>query len=151
VTLGRSLRVLCALAIVATAAGCVRFNYSWLSLYEPVEQARIDELGTELAVGAVPLQQCLDELGAPVLVWETPRGLALAYGWKDEGSWTFHIGYVWQFVFRAQFDYTSASSDLEGLVLWFDDDLRLVTIERGRLSDLVPTERQRASATADAE
>lgn len=149
-TLTRDLRVACTLAVLAaTTTGCVRFSYSWLSLYEPVEQARITELGQELAAGDVRLQQCLDELGAPVLVWETPRGMALAYGWQDAGSWTLHVGYTWQFVLRAQFDYTSASSSLEGLVLWFDDDFRLVTLERGRLSDLVPERRQPSSSGAE--
>ena len=141
----RVLRAVCLIAIATAATGCVRFSYSWLNLHEPIEQAHIDELRQELAAGGVELQACLDELGAPVLVWQTPRGLAIAYGWQDEGSWTIHVGYTWLFVLRAQMDYTSASANLQGLVLWFDEELRLVTLERGRLSDLVPSRRQPAS------
>lgn len=147
----RAVRVLCLLAVATATTGCVRFNYSWLNLHEPIEQTDIDELREELAAGDVELQACLDELGAPVLVWKTPRGMAIAYGWQDEGSWTIHVGYSWWFVVRAQMDYTSASANLQGLVLWFDEEMRLVTLERGRLSDLVPTGRQPGDPEAEAE
>jgi hypothetical protein len=131
----------CALALLAAAPGCVRFNYRWLNLHEPIEQAQIDRLSQALAAGEVELQACLDELGAPVLVWSAPRGIALAYGWQDKGAWTVHVGYTWQWVFRLQVDYSSAVSHLDGMVLWFDDDLRLVALERGHLRDLVQRHR----------
>jgi len=129
-----------ALLLAATAVsttGCIRFSYSWVSRYEPVPQEQIDGLGGKLAAGEVRLQACLDELGAPVLVWNTPAGFAIAYGWQNQGAWNIHVGYTWQFIFRAHFDYSSASDELQGVVLWFDDRYRLLTVERGRLSDFV--------------
>ena len=129
------------LAVLATATGCIRFRYSSVNTHEPIDQAQIGELSEQLSAGHADLATCLDELGAPVLVWQTDPGFAIAYGWRDQGAWTFHVGYTWQFILRAHVDYSSASLNLEGLVLWFDDDERLVALSRGQLSDLVQSRR----------
>jgi len=137
VTLRRSALALLLVATAVSTTGCIRFNYSWVSRFEPVPPEEIDALDERLAAGEVSLQACLDELGAPVLVWSTHDGFAIAYGWQNQGAWRIHVGYTWQFIFRAHFDYSSGSDALEGVVLWFDDRYRLEAVERGRLSDFV--------------
>lgn len=132
-------RLLISTALLAATFGCasVSVGYARIRIHEPSEQGRIERLEQRLAAGGVALQTCLDELGAPLLVWEAPRGLALAYGRRDEGSWHVKVSHSLRFATPpVQLDLSNTAADLDGVVLWFDDDLELTEIKRGKLRSL---------------
>lgn len=132
------LRLLISAALVTATVGCINVSvgYSRGLTHEPTAQARIDELEKIMQSGSVPLQTCLDALGAPLLVWEAPRGIALAYGHRDQSAWEFNISYSLRLGVPVQLDLATTAADLDGVVLWFDDALRLTGIQRGQLRSL---------------
>ena len=72
--------VLLLAALQATLlAGCVRYIYRRERVNTPVPEEAMESL-----VEGREMQQCLDLLGAPVRVWEDPRGIWLAYIWIDQ-------------------------------------------------------------------
>ena len=70
------------------SSGCVSFNWERGLRYEPPDPEALASLES----GSTSLRVALDELGAPLWVWEYPTedgaGAALAYGWyqsRDRG------------------------------------------------------------------
>ena len=116
------LRLLISAALVTATVGCINVSvgYSRGLTHEPTAQARIDELEKIMQSGSVPLQTCLDALGAPLLVWEAPRGIALAYGHRDQSAWEFNISYS----LRLGVPVRSSRGRPAGIVLAFPDGVR---------------------------
>ena len=126
---------------VVLGAGCVRLNWRKATLEQAPPRAAIERL----APGA-ELTACLRELGAPNLVWEQPGGaFAMAYAWSRTRRWGLGVSAPLARHADASFDYATASDEVEGVVLWFDADWRLVRSQRGRLRDLAPTRARPAS------
>jgi hypothetical protein len=89
------------------------------------------------------LQQCLDALGAPLLVGELPDGIAMVYGWQDRGNWGLDVSFAFERFLSVRFNYKAIENSLRGVLLLFGDDLRLKAIRRGLVGDLTRRFRRR--------
>jgi len=126
------------LVLVALTGGCVRAQYTRTTVNVPLDEDAV----LALQPGA-SLQKCLDGLGAPVRVWETEsRGFAMAYGWLRDRGWAASVSYSFARFVQVSFSYDDQLSKLEGAVLWFDRDWKLVKAKTGLLSDLLPPRRR---------
>ena len=117
------------------ASSCAEFQLFHIRRFEPIPAAQTDELNGSNA----DLQTCLDALGAPHLVWESPRGLTLAYGWLDKFDWKFSVvvyGTDLAIDGRTLFSFNGVNNAFDGVVLVFDDDLQLRIVRRGLLGDI---------------
>lgn len=124
---------------------CVRGQWQSSQDQSPVPEAVL----SALEPGTSDLGDCLERLGAPLLVWEVdPRSYGVAYGWNDGDTWSVNVSVPVTRGFSASVDYADTDLDLEGLVLFFDARDRLLRIDRGRLSDLV-RRRQRPADLPD--
>ena len=131
-------RVLSVLALAAAIGGCVRAEYTRTTVNVPLDPDAV----LALQPGA-SLQKCLDGLGAPVRVWETEsRGFAMAYGWLRDRGWAASVSYTFARFVQVSFSYDDQLTKLEGAVLWFDRDWKLVKAKTGLLSDLLPPRRR---------
>ena len=135
----RWLAILCACAVLPS---CASVNWISNSSNEPIADAEF----AALEPGTADLGACLGRLGAPNLVWEyRGNGLAMAYGWLDGGGWGFSVSYSFdRFAPSARFSYDSDAVEGDGVVMWFDENLVLERVQRGRLRDLVPDRRRPA-------
>jgi hypothetical protein len=129
-----------ALLLLAVAStGCVRVDYYRISHFEPTPDAVLQKLeGSSAELG-----ECLGALGAPLVVGEMPDGIAVAYGWQDRGNWGFDVSYAFERFVSVRFNYRQIEDSLRGVLLLFDDNLRLRAIRRGNLGDLTRRFRRR--------
>jgi hypothetical protein len=131
--------------LLAGLTSCVRGSWDSARDQVPVPHATI----ASLEPGVSTLGDCLDGLGAPLFVWEVDASsYGIAFGWNDAEDWGVNVSVPVARGFSASVDYADTNLDLEGLVLFFDADDRLLRIDRGRLSDLVP-DRQRPADLPD--
>lgn len=139
-------RLTACLAAALLGAGCVDVGWNRTVRFEPPPPGATARLHD----GAEGLQECLDLLGAPLWVWDTPtgegQGFALAYGWYEERGWSVAVSYPVADYVNASFDYDQADERMRGIVLFFDDDARLVSWRMGLLRDLT-RERERRRPT----
>lgn len=123
----------------ALTAGCVSVNWERESRFTPPDEQSLDGL----QAGESGLGHCLDALGAPLWVWEYDGdGVALAYGWLEERRWNINVSAPVSDSLSASFDFTDAASNMEGLVLLFDEELILHELRRGLLVDLTTAARR---------
>lgn len=124
------------LLLASTVLGsCAQFQLYWIHRNEPIPEEATKALGTKRA----DLQTCLDELGAPQRVWESPQGMVLSYGWLDKFYWKFDIvlyGLDSSIDGRTLFSYNATNNGFDGAVLVFDDALKLKIVRFGKLSDI---------------
>lgn len=119
--------------LLVLLAGCVRFNYGRTSIDEPIA----DETVAGLAKGD-DLATCLDALGPPRLVWKDPRGIWLAYIWINERGPSVSVSAPTDGLIPSpSVSYSFTKRRGRGVVLLFDDELKLVFARRG-LTDLPP-------------
>lgn len=131
-----------ALAICLAAGGCVQVSLTRAQANDPIADEHVAEARSD--VGRMDLTECLRRFGAPQLVREHPEGPVLLWGWKDEFTWGFTLSV--SFLDNgpsASVDWEQGDADTEGLALFFDDDLRLRSVRRGLLRDLVRVDRIR--------
>ena len=134
--------VLCALL----CSSCIRWNWERHRLGEPI----VSEQHAALSAGTTELQACLDQLGAPLLVWEEPNDhVAMAWGWRDDGSWGLNMSVPLAEQFSASIDYGTADLELLGLVLVFDGERRLISKRQGALADLTQSLRRHRSPVVE--
>jgi len=114
-------------------AGCIQLTYSVQSVEGQLPAAAL----ASLQPAVDDLGSCLRKLGAPHYVWEY-LGDGVALGWValDASGWSFEVGYNFERFFTTSFALDTASSNLPGVVLWFDADLRLKKWRQGRMRDL---------------
>ena len=134
-----------ALALIAlTLAGCVSGRFQRLSVNEPVPAAAL----AALTPGRDTLATCMAALGAPVDVVEyqvgagLQSGVAIAYSWFDRSGWGFTANLPRVNSAYVRFD--SASTEIQGCVLWFDEQLVLQRWREGLVGDLLPKRRRSA-------
>ncbi len=128
-----------AAALLLVNTGCLRLSLEREKLGRPLAQ----ELHHELLVEEVDLHDCLTALGAPVYVWEVNGGeYGLAYGWNRDLAWSFNISVPLTRGASASFDFESLDQRLNGVVLIFDAQDRLLHKRTGFLSEIL-TEAQR--------
>ena len=128
------------LSIALLASGCVRLGYGATNAEDPVPP----RLLASLQPHQDDLASCLHRLGAPHFVWEY-RSLGMALGWvsEDTRNWNVDASYNFDRFTNARIKAAWANSDLPGVVLWFDADLRLERVRQGRMRDLVQGLKQR--------
>ena len=122
------------------ASSCVQLSYDATRAEEPLPPAAI----AALQPGRDDLTSCLRDLGAPHFVWEYRRvGMALGWVSEDTRNWNVNASYNFDRFSNARFKAAWANSDLPGVVLWFDAELRLERVRQGRMRDLVQGLKQR--------
>jgi len=138
---------LLAACAAATAAGCVQVVYHRRNVEDPVLSGDL----AALKPGSDDLGSCLSRLGAPYFVWEYRiDGMALGWVTEDTGGWSVQFSWSFERYFNAGMSVDLAGSDLPGVVLWFDGELRLLKWQRGRMRDLVSGLRHRPAPVEDA-
>lgn len=126
-----SVRPALLLALLASPA-CV--SGSWeRRLFEREPDAA---LVASLRPGESDLGEALTKLGAPLYVWETFDGFALAYGGRAQREWGISVSLPLADRTSARFDYDDLAARIEGCVLIFDASKRLRLAQRGLLKDL---------------
>ena len=82
------------------------------------------------------VDHALHELGAPLQVIEVGRGMALAWGWQETTDWnvagTVPLGDV-----QGRVTYADTRLAIPGIVLFFDEDWRLIAKREGFLATLL--------------
>src|SRR5687768_5768447 len=132
---GRTRRgVALALLAAVLCAGCVRLGFRRDTRLEPLPQAALQSLEP----GVSDLGTALDQLGPPLDAWELPdHSIALAWGWYRSRGWRLRVSApVPRSGSSASLDYRREGARLRGVVLFFDEDLRLVKLRKGDLRDL---------------
>ena len=127
------MKAIASILVLLLLGSCISGNYTRFSRNEPVR----DQDMAKLQPGVSDLGACLAALGAPTRVWEAGKGrIALAYTWLGQGDWGVSASYsITQFV-SVRLSYDSVEVLTQGLVLIFDQELRLVSMERGLLSQI---------------
>lgn len=122
-------------------SSCVQVAWERHELNAPLEEG----LESELVVGEVSLADCLERLGAPLLVWElNDSSYALAYGWDHRRQYGVSLSVpVADSGGSASLNYDDFASKLHGVVLIFDSEDRLTNKRRGLLRDFAPEEGRR--------
>ncbi len=123
---------LLAFILLLLLGSCISANYVRFSSGEPLS----DEELQGLTPGKSGLGACLEQLGAPHLVWQANEdSMAMAYAWLDQGDWGVGISYsLAQFV-SLRLSYDSSSVLTQAVVLIFDKNLQLIAVKRGLLSE----------------
>jgi hypothetical protein len=115
------------------AGGCIQATWSREGSEEPITGV----MTAPLSPGAT-LSGCLDRLGAPVFVYETPRGgYALIYAWRDDVGWGLRLTIPIARLVSANFRYTQLDRESPSVALFFGPDDRLVQWQRGRLGQFL--------------
>lgn len=132
--------------VILVLGSCVRLSWSRAWTHHPLAPEEI----ARLAPGETTLQSCLDELGAPLYVWELSGGsYAIAYGWNMGRDWGFNVSIPVAESASAVMDYGSLNLDLHGVVIAFDERDRLLWRREGYLRDIAyGLERRRPASPA---
>jgi hypothetical protein len=122
-------------AAAALCSACLHVRWERESRYAPVPEAGLETL--EAGRG---LDECLDALGAPLWVWEHVErgrpGAALAWGWFDEETVGVSLSVPVSDYASLSLDYDDVDRRMRGVVLFFDEDLRLAMWRTGFLHDI---------------
>ena len=134
--------------------GCLRVAYRRDFAYEVPREGALTRLGLEasdggapslavtLPVGALELDAALEVLGAPIYLWalgdEGSQGAALVWAWSERTLWGLNVSVPLTDVASGSFEYQNGRADFDALVLFFDNDWRVVTWPRGKLAQLLP-------------
>ncbi len=130
---GRTVGLALALCVSSCLSARLAHNHEF-------EEPRADG---RLRPGSTGLEQCLAELGAPLLVREHLDGALLAWGWSDERAFGLNLSLPLDNFYSANLSYARSIDGLRGLVLFFDDAWRLKQMRRGYLAEILPDERTR--------
>lgn len=127
------MRALPLLLVAALLPGCVTVRFDRRRAFEPVS----GETLARLRAGHSNLETCLATLGAPNLVYQQPDGrIAMAWAWLDHFGWGLNASISVRGL-SVSADTDVDKRDIEAAVLFFDQDLRLVSLERGMLHDFL--------------
>ena len=127
------MRAISDVLLLLLLSSCISADYVRFSQGEPVRDQDLAKLQPgESGIGA-----CLEVLGAPTRVWNAGDGrIALAYTWLDQGDWSLSISYSFTQFTSVRLSYDSVAILTQGVVLIFDQELRLMSMERGLLSQI---------------
>jgi hypothetical protein len=128
-------------------ASCISAEFNRNSELIPINPAAMQPL----IVGESTLTECLAALGAPLHVWEIDTGACLAWYWIDKSDWGVTLAVPASDAISANLSYGESSEDIEGLVLFFDNDWTLTSKRTGLISEIVPARRRPADLTGDDE
>ena len=92
------------------------------------------------------MTEALYGLGAPLYVWELPRGhVALAWGWFDSRTLSVQLSIPTKSPADPSFQFSQIDNRLRGYVLAFDQEVQLVFVKRGYLAEIADELRRRPS------
>ncbi len=123
-----------ALLALCLCPGCIYVSWSRTHINEPVSETAL----ARIEPGAT-LEYCLKQLGAPTNVWRSRRGngqFGIAYGWLDDTTFGLSVSIPFTELFSPSLRLSKGNTDLKGVVLWFNRDLKLYYVQRGRLTEL---------------
>lgn len=130
----------------ALCSSCISGNWNRESRYTPPNVAAFEALEP----GVHTLAACLDELGAPLWAWEAADGQsALAWGWLATGDIGFRVSVPVTDSTSGTFTFNNIDQDMQGLVLFFDEDWKLMATRRGLLRDLTQIDARTRPALVD--
>ncbi len=123
------------LVLVAAFAtsGCLSFTWErQRAFFEPPA----DAVAT-ITTGSSTLQDCIERLGAPLLVEEYGEGMALYWGWTRDRNRGISVSIPLSESYNASVSYADADLARNGLLVVLDRDLVVELHRYGRLADLV--------------
>ena len=127
-------------ALIQTS--CISVQWTRSTLDESIPDERI----ASFSIGESSLHDALDVMGAPLYVWELPRGhAALAWGWFGMRDWGLKLSVPTEVAVDPSFQYNDIDNSLEGFVFVFDGDERLTLVRRGYLAEIADDLRRRPS------
>ena len=132
---------------VGMSTACVSFRFERTSVNVPPRAGAVEGLKP----GESSLDQCLQQLGAPLYVWEYQgSGAALAWGWELSHARGVTLSIPLEQSSITAGSYDDLAKDLHGFVLFFDDGGKLTELRRGYLRDLRgELERRRPAAVTE--
>jgi hypothetical protein len=129
----RARRFFPALLLPWLLAGCLSFQLERDNSYSPIDRAEVDGLEP----GVTTLDDCLQLFGAPLWVHEhRTLGVELAYGWDKQWDWGLRVSVPVAEHASASMNYDDVDRKVRGLVLLFDQDLKLSVVRTGFLRDI---------------
>lgn len=127
------MRALWSILGAALLSGCVTVRFDRRRAFEPVS----GETLAKLRAGQSDLTACLAALGAPNQVYQQPDGrIAMAWAWLDHFGWGLNASVSLRGL-SVSADTDVDKRNIEAAVLFFDQDLRLLSVERGMLHDFL--------------
>ncbi len=114
-------------------AGCLSLSWTRASSAFPPAPAAV----AQISIGESTLTECLERLGAPLLVEEYGPGMALYWGWTRQSGWGLRVTVPITDSRSASVSYDDVDLDLEALLITFDAERRVEMMQYGRLADLV--------------
>jgi hypothetical protein len=125
---------LAALLAAPLLGACITADYDRFRRFEELPASAY----AELVPGESDLTAALAALGAPVRVWEPrPDALALVWSWSDRATWGVSVALPMGEAAEANFSWRDTQDDDEGLLLVFDADLRLESLRRGLVGEVL--------------
>jgi len=124
------MRALCVLCLLLTS--CVTATWQREHRFQRPPSGSIGSLKPETD----QLSDCLERLGAPLFVYETPDGFAIAYGWFASQELGASVSVPVSEAANASFAVRGIDSRMKGLVLFFGPRTELLLVRRGPLRDL---------------
>jgi hypothetical protein len=121
------------LVLTLLTPSCLRVIWSRSEFEVPI----VEEDHAALSPGDCDLTRALQQLGAPLYVWdERGSDLALAWGWNSELEWGVNLSIPVAKQIGATLDYQTLKLDLHGLVLVFDANDLLIEKRIGLLNEI---------------
>jgi hypothetical protein len=134
--------VIASLLAALISSACISLEWSRSSLHQPIDDART----THFAIGSSTLGNALDDLGAPLYVWQLPRDhVALAWGWFNSRDLSVQLSLPTDSPADPSFEYSQIDNRLRGYVFVFDHSDSLVFVKRGYLAEIADELRRRPS------
>lgn len=134
--------VIATLFAAASSTGCISLQWSRSSLHQPIDESRT----AHFEIGRSSMSDALEGLGAPLYVWELPRGnAALAWGWFNSRDLSVQVSAPTDSPADPSFQYSQIDNRLRGYVLVFDERDELVFVKRGYLAEIADELRRRPS------
>ena len=135
------------LLLICLSTGCVQLRWDRVNRYTPIESAVL----RSLEPGKSRLEDCLERLGAPVVVLETENGngAVLMYVWQTENNRGFGVSVPVADYGSADFDYDQLHTRGSGATLFFDAGWTLSEVREGPLLDLALDLERRRPAFVD--
>ena len=124
------MRALCVLCLLLTS--CVTATWQREHRFQRPPSGSIGSLKPETD----QLSDCLERLGAPLFVYETPEGFAVAYGWFKSRDLGGSVSVPISDAANASLRLRDIDDRMQGLVLFFGPQADLQLIKRGPLRDL---------------
>ncbi len=126
--------------LALSLASCVSASWTRESKFSAPDLVAFEQF----AVGEDTLPTCLEQLGAPLWVWEAAGGQhAMAWGWLEDKNFGVRASIPLARFASASFSYARIDQRMQGIVLFFDAAWNLVGTRRGQLRDLTELEERR--------